>query len=94
MSINSRIDEVLSIFSQIHSHSFTYEEQLSLVGLLTDDFKNYLSTSTAAKKKKEKDIWLAGFKKGLDSKSCCCNLCTLHSIALEEKVSNGEFWGE
>lgn len=32
--------------------------------------------------------YVVGFKAGLDAKSCCCNSCSLHSIALEEKMSS------
>lgn len=35
--------------------------------------------------------YLEGFKKGIDSKSCCCNQCTRHSIAVEEQVENDLF---
>jgi len=54
------------------------------------------NTSLAAKIRKNKKIWLEGFKAGLDAKSCCCNHCTLHSIAVEAKAEKdclGEFDG-
>jgi hypothetical protein len=35
----------------------------------------------------KKEAFLEGFKKGIDSKSCCCQHCSKHSIALEEKLS-------
>jgi hypothetical protein len=41
-----------------------------------------------------KKLWLEGFKAGIDAKSCCCNNCTLHSLAVEEKVSNELFHEE